>query len=156
MLDRFILWCFFEFFWVWFLAGSWEGNKKTFLGVLRGSRGQLGRFWGPTRPQKGSQNRCFWWLKLDLMLNKPKKWKFDSRFSETHIFTPPAAPKTLQKSSKNRCQEPSKLKPFLDTLPRRPRSLPGALLEWIFGEKVKFWCPSWAQVGLPEGPKTRK
>ena len=147
------------FFWVFLgLVFSWKlrGPKNSFLGVLRASGGQLGRFWGPTWPQKGSQNRCFWWLKLDLMLNKQKKWKFDSRFSETHILTPLATPKTLQKSSKNQCQEPSKLKPFFETLPTRPRSPPGALLEGIFGKKVKFWCPSWAQVGLMLGPRSDK
>ena len=72
------------------------------------------------------------------------------------IFRDPGLLQTIQKSTKNWCQEPSKLKHFFETLPKRPRSPPGALLEGIFGKKVKFWCPSWDQVGPMLGPKGDK
>ena len=67
------------FFWVFLglvFSRKLRGPRDASLGVLRASGGQLGRFWGPTWPPKGSQNRGFWWLKLDLMLNKQKTVNF--------------------------------------------------------------------------------
>ena len=48
------------------------------------------------------------------------------------------------------------LRSFFDTLLKRLRSPPGALLEGIFEKNVKFWLPTWPQVGPKTGLKTDK
>ena len=48
------------------------------------------------------------------------------------------------------------LRSFSHTLKKRPGRPPRGLLERIFGKKVKFWLPSWAQVGPKLGSKREK
>ena len=100
-----------------------------------GSWSQHVRFGTPTWPPKRSQNRCFWRLKLDFMLRRPKMVKLVPLWYENTIFRGPPPPQTVPKSIKNRSQEPSMLRPVFSTRQNRLWGPPGAILRRFFNIK---------------------